>query len=191
MSILNPPCAADPEMDNSLARSACQHPEAFAVLYQRHLLKIYRYHLVQTGNVADAQDLTSQTFMAALEGIAGFRGVGSFVGWLMGIARRKRALFFRQRKPEVSLDVADNHPGSDAPAEQSVGERLQVEQIQRALRTLSPDRAEALSLCVFGELTAAEAGRVLGKSEAAVKMLVFRGLRDLRPQLAHSLEDLV
>ena len=191
MSTLNPPCAADPEMDNSLARSACQHPEAFAVLYQRHLLKIYRYHLVQTGNVADAQDLTSQTFMAALEGIAGFRGAGSFIGWLMGIARRKRALFFRQRKPEVSLDVADDRPGSDVPAEQSVGERLQVEQIQRALRTLSPDRAEALSLCVFGELTAAEAGRVLGKSEAAVKMLVFRGLRDLRPQLAHSLEDLV
>ena len=191
MSTLNPPCAADPEMDNSLARSACQHPEAFAVLYLRHLLKIYRYHLVQTGNVADAQDLTSQTFMAALEGIAGFRGAGSFIGWLMGIARRKRALFFRQRKPEVSLDVADDRPGSDVPAEQSVGERLQVEQIQRALRTLSPDRAEALSLCVFGELTAAEAGRVLGKSEAAVKMLVFRGLRDLRPQLAHSLEDLV
>jgi RNA polymerase sigma-70 factor (ECF subfamily) len=191
MSTLNLPCAADPEMDNTLARSACQHPEAFAALYQRHLLKIYRYHLVQTGNVADAQDLTSQTFMAALEGIAGFRGAGSFVAWLMGIARRKCALFFRQRKPEVSLETAGDQPGLDVPAEQSVGERLQVEQIQRALRTLKPDRAEALVLCLFGELTAAEAGRVLGKSEAAVKMLVFRGLRDLRPQLAQSLEELL
>jgi RNA polymerase sigma-70 factor (ECF subfamily) len=191
MSTLNLPCAADPETDNTLARSACQRPEAFAVLYQRHLLKIYRYHLVKTGNVADAQDLTSQTFMAALEGIGGFRGAGSFVGWLMGIARRKCALFFRQRKPEVSLDVAEARPGTDVPAEQSVGERLRVEQIQRALCNISPDRAEALTLCVFGELTAAEAGRVLGKSEAAVKMLVFRGLRDLRPQLAQSLEDLL
>jgi RNA polymerase sigma-70 factor, ECF subfamily len=191
MSTLNLPCAADPEMDNTLARSACQHPEAFAALYQRHLLKIYRYHLVQTGNVSDAQDLTSQTFMAALEGIASFRGAGSFVAWLMGIARRKCALFFRQRKPEVSLEAVDNQPGPEAPAEQRVGERLQVQQIQRALRTLKPDRAEALVLCLFGELTAAEAGRVLGKSEAAVKMLVFRGLRDLRPQLAQSLEELL
>jgi RNA polymerase sigma-70 factor (ECF subfamily) len=191
MSALNLPSAADLEMDNTLARSACQHPEAFAVLYQRHLLKIYRYHLARTGNVADAQDLTSQTFMAALEGIAGFRGAGSFVAWLMGIARRKCALFFRQRKLEVSLDVADDHPDQGIPAEQTVGERLNVEKIQRALRSLSPDRAEAILLCLFGELTAAEAGHVLGKSEAAVKMLVFRGLRDLRPQLAQSLEDLL
>jgi RNA polymerase sigma-70 factor, ECF subfamily len=191
MSTLNLPSAVEPEMDNTLARSACQRPEAFAALYQRHLLKIYRYHLAQTGNVADAQDLTSQTFMAALEGIAGFRGAGSFVAWLMGIARRKCALFFRQRKPEVSLDVADDQPGSNFPAEQMVGERLQMEQIQRALHTLSPDRSEALALCLFGELSAAEAGRVLGKSEAAVKMLVFRGLRDLRPQLAQSLEELL
>ena len=185
------PSAADSEMDNTLAHSVCQHPEAFAVLYQRHILKVYRYHLARTGNVADAQDLTSQTFIAALEGIAGFHSTGSFVAWLMGIARHKCALFFRQRKPEVSLEVVDDQPASDVPAEQSVGERLQMEQIQRALRTLSTDRAEALALCLFGELTAAEAGRLLGKSEAAVKMLVFRGLRDLRPQLAQNLEELL
>jgi RNA polymerase sigma-70 factor, ECF subfamily len=191
MSTLNLPSAADLEMDNTLARSACQHPEAFAVLYQRHLLKIYRYHLARTGNVADAQDLTSQTFMAALEGIASFHNTGSFVAWLMGIARHKCALFFRQRKPEVSLEVVDDRPASDIPAEQSVGERLQIEQIQRALRTLGPDRAEALVLCLFSDLTASEAGRVLGKSEAAVKMLVFRGLHDLRSQLAQRLEELI
>lgn len=191
MSTSKLPSAADPEMDNTLARSARQQPEAFAMLYQRHLHKIYRYHLAQTGNVADAQDLTSQTFMAALEGIAGFRGAGSFVAWLMGIARRKCALFFRQRKPEVSLEAADDRPGSEMPAEQRVGERIQMQQIQRALRALSPDRADAIALCIFGELTASEAGRVLGKSEAAVKMLVFRGLRDLRPQLGQSLEELL
>jgi RNA polymerase sigma-70 factor (ECF subfamily) len=108
----------------------------------------------------------------------------------MGIARRKCALFFRQRKPEVSLEAADDQPGSET-AEQRVGERIQMQHIQRALRTLSPDRADAIALCIFGELTAAEAGRVLGKSEAAVKMLVFRGLRDLRPQLGQSLEELL
>jgi RNA polymerase sigma-70 factor (ECF subfamily) len=63
MNTLKLQTAADLEMDNTLARSACQQPEAFAMLYQRHLHKIYRYHLAQTGNVADAQDLTSQTFM--------------------------------------------------------------------------------------------------------------------------------
>ena len=185
------PSAADSEMDNTLAHSVIQRPEAFAELYQRHILKVYRYHLARTGNVADAQDLTSQTFMAALEGIAGFHGTGSFVAWLMGIACHKCAFFFRHRKPEVSLEVVEDRPALGIPAEQSIDERLQTEQIQRALRTLSPERADAIALCLFGELTAAEAGHVLGKSEAAVKMLVFRGLRDLRHQLAQSLEELV
>ena len=66
MSTSTLPSAADSEMDNTLAHSVCQRPEAFVELYQRHILKVYRYHLARTGNVADAQDLTSQTFMAAL-----------------------------------------------------------------------------------------------------------------------------
>jgi RNA polymerase sigma-70 factor (ECF subfamily) len=191
MSTLKLPSAADPDLDDTLARSAHEQPEAFAVLYQRHIRKIYCYHLARTGNVADAQDLTSQTFMAALTGIAGFRGAGSFVAWLMGIAHNKCALFFRQRKPEVPLEAADDQLIPGMPTEQSVGERLKTEQLRRALNNLSPERAEAITLCLFGDLTSAEAGRVLGKSEAAVKMLVFRGLRDLRLQLAHGLDELI
>jgi DNA-directed RNA polymerase specialized sigma24 family protein len=37
-------------------------------LYQDHLDAVYRYHLAHTGNVQDAQDLTSESFRAALEG---------------------------------------------------------------------------------------------------------------------------
>lgn len=55
--------------DTRLAHQARADPEAFAELYRRHVRSIYRYHLAHTGNVKDAEDLTSQTFMAALEGI--------------------------------------------------------------------------------------------------------------------------
>ena len=59
-----------PSMDDTrLAHQARADPEAFAELYRRHVRSIYRYHLAHTGNVKDAEDLTSQTFMAALEGI--------------------------------------------------------------------------------------------------------------------------
>ena len=73
-----------------LARQASRDVEAFAELYRRHLTRVYRYHLAHVGNVKDAEDLTSQTFMAALEGIRSFRGTGSFAAWIMGIASRKR-----------------------------------------------------------------------------------------------------
>ena len=73
--------------DATLAQHARTDPQAFAELYHRHVRSIYRYHLAHTGNVRDAEDLTSQTFMAALEGIRSFRGTGPYITWLIGISR--------------------------------------------------------------------------------------------------------
>lgn len=179
---------APPVDDIQLARQADANAEAFAELYRRHVTHVYRYHMAHTGNVKDAEDLTSQTFMAALEGIRSFRGSGSFAAWIMGIAARKRALFFRGSRPEVPLEAALHIPTPDLPTDKAASQRLQVDHIRNALRQLSPERAEALILCYFGGLNSVEAGRVLGKSEAAVKMLLSRSLRDLRERTSLSLE---
>jgi RNA polymerase sigma-70 factor (ECF subfamily) len=130
--------------DTLLARTARADAEAFAELYRRHVTRVYRYHAAHTGNIKDAEDLTSQTFMAALEGIASFRGEAPFAAWLMGIASRKRALFFRTRKPEVPLEAALHLPGSGPSTDQLAGRRLQIDSVTRALRGLSPDRAVEL-----------------------------------------------
>ena len=180
-----------PLMDDArLAHQARADPEAFAELYRRHVRSIYRYHLAHTGNVKDAEDLTSQTFMAALEGIRSYRGTGPYITWLIGIASRKRALFFRRNgtRTQVSLDAALHIPTPSLPTDKAAARRLQMDQVLGALHNISPDRAEALILCFFSELSFAEAGIVLGKSEAAVKMLISRGLHDLRTRTSLALE---
>jgi RNA polymerase sigma-70 factor (ECF subfamily) len=174
--------------DLRLAILARRRAEAFAELYCRHVTRVYRYHVAHTGNPKDAEDLTSQTFMAALEGIHSFRADGSFAAWIMGIAVRKRALFFRRRRPELPLEAAGDLPSADPPADQAAHQRLQLEAVRRALARLSPDRAEALILHFFGGLSGPEVSRVLGKSEAAVKMLLARGLQDLRERTSLLLE---
>jgi RNA polymerase sigma-70 factor (ECF subfamily) len=176
--------------DAGLAIQARSDPEAFAELYRRHVLSIYRYHLAHTGNVKDAEDLTSQTFMAALEGIRSYRGTGPYITWLIGIASHKRLRFFRRNgsRPEVPLDAALHMPAPGLPTERAAARRLQMDLVLAALRTISPDRAEALILCFFSGLSFAEAGLVLRKSEAAVKMLISRGLQDLRTRTSLALE---
>ena len=171
-----------------LARHAVSDAESFAELYRRHLTRVYRYHIAHVGNVKDAEDLTSQTFMAALEGIRSFRGNGSFAGWIIGIASKKRLMFFRAGKPEVPLDAALAYPSPELPTDQAVSQRLQLESVSRALKQISPERAEALILIYFGGLSNVEAGQVLNKSEAAVKMLISRGLQDLRERTSLALE---
>lgn len=178
-----------PSMDDArLAHAARTDPHAFAELYRRHVRSIYRYHLAHTGNVKDAEDLTSQTFMAALEGIRSFRGTGPYITWLIGIASRKRALFFRGIKPEVPLDAALQIPTPNLPTDKAAARRLQMDQLIAALKTISQDRAEAIILCFFSELSTAEAGLVLGKSAAAIRMLISRGLHELRTRTSFALE---
>jgi RNA polymerase sigma-70 factor (ECF subfamily) len=174
--------------ERDLAQLAATDIEAFAELYRRHLTRVYRYHVAHVGNVRDAEDLTSQTFIAALEGIRSFRGTGSFAAWILGIASRKRLMFFRRNKLEVPLNAAIQCPSPDLPTDKAAAQRLQLESISRALRQISPERAEALILTYFGGLSHAEAGRVLNKSEAALKMLVSRGLQDLRERTSLALE---
>jgi RNA polymerase sigma-70 factor (ECF subfamily) len=176
--------------DANLAHEACTDPQAFAELYHRHVRSIYRYHLAHTGNVRDAEDLTSQTFMAALEGIRSFRGSGPYVTWLIGIASRKRALFFRKKgsKSEVSLEAALQIPTPGLPTDKAAARHLQMDQLIAALRSISQDRAEAIILCFFSELSTSEAGMVLGKSETAIRMLISRGLHDLRTRTSFALE---
>ena len=174
--------------EGDLARLAITNTEAFAELYRRHLTRVYRYHAAHVGNAKDAEDLTSQTFIAALERIHTFHGTGSFAAWILGIASRKRLMFYRGRRLEVPLDEAIRYPNPGLPTDQAAAHQIRLESISRALQLLSPERAEALILTYFGGLSYAEAGYVLNKSESAVKMLISRGLRDLRERTSLAVE---
>jgi RNA polymerase sigma-70 factor, ECF subfamily len=178
-----------PPMDDSqLASQARTDADAFAELYRRHLTRVYRYHMAHTGHTRDAEDLTSQTFMAALESIGSYRGTGTFSAWLMGIAMRKRLMFFRGNRVEMPLEAAVDVPDPLTPTDQAALQRLQLEQVVAALRNLNAERREAIALCFFAGLEASEAARVLGKSEAATRMLISRGLHDLRTRTSVALE---
>lgn len=171
-----------PLENEELGREAAGVPSAFAELYRRHVTRVYRYLLARVGNVPDAQDLTSLTFLAAYESVSSYRGEGSYAAWLLGIARRKVADHFRRNRPLLPLEAALRVPHYGPTPEESGDEHSRREQLLDAFRRLSADRAEALSLRMFGGLTALEVGHVMGKSEGAVKMLVSRALRDLRAE---------
>lgn len=175
--------------DVTLARQAQDDPQAFARLYQQYLPGVYRYHLVRTGDSADAQDLTSDTFMVALKNLDKYAGRGSLAAWLFGIARNQAAMHFRSKRPEVSLDWAIEMPDTAPAPEQAVHQQLEMEAISLALESLSAERAEVIRLCAFAGLPAAEVGRLLGKSEAAIKMLLMRGLRELRAHPILTLQE--
>jgi RNA polymerase sigma-70 factor (ECF subfamily) len=172
--------------DKTLARNARTDRDAFAQLYRRHADRVYRYLLVRLADQHLAQDVTAQTFLVALERLATYRGDGEFVSWLLAIARNKAADALRSRAATLPLEAAADVAAPQPAPDQVVDARLRLDEVARALRAIAPERAEALALRVVGGLSAAEAAVVMGKSEAAVKMLVSRAIHDLRERLAFS-----
>jgi len=170
--------------DVELARRAARNPDAFTELYHRYLPGIYRYHLARTGHVQEAEDLTAQTFLTALESISSFSGRGSLSSWLFGIASHKLADHYRRSRIELPLEEAENLQSTVPLPEEAAMQHLELARVARVLRLISPERAEAVLLCLFGGLSISEAAHTAGKSEAAVKMLVHRGLCDLQERLA-------
>ncbi len=75
--------------DEDLARHATQDHAAFAELYHRYFQRVYRLLFAITSNIDDAQNLTTQTFLTALESIHTYRAESSLGAWLFGIARNK------------------------------------------------------------------------------------------------------
>jgi RNA polymerase sigma-70 factor (ECF subfamily) len=170
--------------DEGLARltlAARANPAAFAEVYRRYVQHIFRYLLSKVSNRQDAQDLTAQTFAVALQKFDGYRAEGTLAAWLTVIARNHAVNHYRRSRREVALD--DQLPLFAPATEEVVGQRLRLASVLAALERLPEDRAEVIRLRIFGELSTAETARVMGKSEAAVKMLLLRALRDLRQAL--------
>lgn len=167
-----------------MARDARAKPAAFAELYQRHVRRVYRYLLVRVGSVHDAQDLTAQVFMTALKNLDSYRGDGVFAAWLMRIARNAAVDFYRSRRTELPLDAFFDMPALELSPDELVSQRLQLADVLSALDELADDRAEVLRLRIFGGLSTAETAAVMGRTEAAVKMLLSRALADLKKRIA-------
>lgn len=171
--------------DDELALEARHSSVAFAGLYRRYATGVYRYLYGRVGNQKDAEDLTSQTFLQALEAISRYRPKGHFAAWLFSIARRRAADFHRQgyRRSEFSLDTLNLRVAIN---EQQIDNAIQAEELFKLgqlYNQLPDDKQELIRLRYAAGLTYAQIGQVLKRSEAAVGMALRRIKDQLRQQL--------
>lgn len=157
--------------------------EAFSALYRRYSPPIYRYLYSKVGNRQDAEELTSQTFLAVLEGLPKYHGGDKFTSWLYTIARNKAADHFRNRDNRAETVDAGSAGVFDPDM---LGGMVQDERSQALaglIRQLPQDRLELLQLRFVADLTFREMGEVLKRNPEGVKKAVYRLLAQLQAQL--------
>lgn len=168
--------------DDSLYVKRCQvgETEAFGVLYDRYLDKIYRFIYYKTFNQETAEDITSSVFHKALEKINSYNeGKGSFSSWLYQIARNSVIDHYRMSKNDLSLeDVFEQ--GVDERTPESIDAIRALKTVQTYLETLDARQREIITLRIWEDKSYKEIAEIIGGSEASVKMAFSRGIRELR-----------
>lgn len=171
-----------PESITALAAEAKSDPAAFGRLYDHYVQPVYRYLYSRVGSVHEAEDLTSQTFVAAYEALPRYRERGHFAAWLFRIARSKLMDHYRGGKYEVGLDTAQR----STEQVDALNHLIQDEEIRRLralIQGLPAHEQDLIHLRYVAELSYPEMAELLGKREDAVRKAIQRLLARLRSQM--------
>ena len=173
--------------EQSLTHRARQgDKEAFAQLYENYFDKIYRYVVLKIGK-ADAEDVTQQVFIKALQAIASFKWQGiPFSAWLFRIAHNQVVDYLRKEKKVIKVPLNESSSRSDSDPQQMAERSLDIEQLISATRQLTRAQREVIGLRFAGELSVAETARVMSKSEGAIKALQHSAIVALRKTMSRT-----
>lgn len=174
------------EQESLLVERAQQDPLAFAALYDQYVDRVYNYIFQRTGNHGDAEDLTARTFLKAFVHLKRYRFRGiPFAAWLYRIAHNAVANWHRDshRHQMVALDAIVERSREDDRPEDLAASQEENAVLLRAVRSLPAERQQLLILKFSEGLSNAEIGRIMHRTEGAIKSLFHRTLMTLREEL--------
>ncbi len=156
----------------------------FTELYHKNATPVFYYLYSLVHNITDAEDLTSQTFVTALENLSKLRDPLNFTPWIFTIARNKAFDFFRksQRRPIVDYD-------EELDQRKAVGRELcqtdqdRLRDLERLISRLDPLEQEYLRLRIVADLPFAEIALILSEPETRIKKKYYRLLERLQAQV--------
>ena len=161
---------------------------ALGEVYDRYESRIHTYIYRRTGDEELAEDLTAQVFMKMLQAIRDRKAWhSSFSGWLYRIAHNLVIDFYRQRdrQPNVGLDETPDIVAEHDNPVATVEQQLTAERVRLALRRLTEEQAEVLSLRFLEGFSINEAAIMMNKTEGAIKALQYRAVATMRLMLEH------
>ncbi len=146
--------------------------EELLALYDRALPQVYGFLIARCGNEAVAEDVTSETFLAAVDALRRDAVPDLTVAWLVGVARHKLVDHWRRvgREDRNLAAVADPDEGEEVDWEA----RLDADRAHQVLAALGTHHRSALVLRYLDGLSVPEVAGILGRTVHATEALLVR-----------------
>ena len=177
---MDKPVPSDTEL-LELARQFDQ--QALAQIYDTYSPGLYRYSMRRLSDQAVAEDCVAETFSRFLHALKDRRGPESFLqAFLYRIAHNWIVDHYR-RGPTQPQELTEEHPDENADPEKDAGHHMQQERLRKAIRELTPDQQQVISLKYLEGWENEDIARSLKKPVGAVKSLQHRALASLEKML--------
>jgi RNA polymerase sigma-70 factor (ECF subfamily) len=177
-----------PEDMDVIARVLNGDHQAFSVLVERYQAFVFTIAMRYIKTRENAEEVAQDVFVKAYRSLADFRGASKFSTWLYTITTTTCLSFLRKRKPEVhSLDGENmfelaGSRDSGMRADQ-IEQKNRVTMVNEAIKMLSPDDAQVITLFYKGEQSLEEIARIIGKETNAVKVQLHRARGRLKEKM--------
>ena len=163
---------------------------ALETLYERHLPSVWRFAFAQlAGHASAAEDIVSETFLAAVRQISRLRPEGGSVGgWLIGIARHKIG-DLRRRRGRVKVGVPPDLPAQEDASHDPSASLETAEtraQVAAVMDALPDDQRLALEWKYLDGLPVREIAHRMGRTEKAAETLLYRARNAFREAMARA-----
>ena len=154
--------------------------------YDAALPQVYGYLLSRCGRTALAEDLTAETFLAAVDAVRREHPPPVTTAWLVGVARHKLADHWRgQAREERNLRAVATDPAAGRETDDPWDVRLDVMQAHDTLERLAPHHRAALTLRYLDDLPVAEVAAVLDRTVHATEALLVRARVAVPTRISH------
>jgi len=172
----------DREEERRLVQRAIDRDQpAFAELYDRHVVRVYRHIYYLVGDASVAEDLTAQTFLKAWEAIDRYKERGApIVAWLLRISHNLTVSYLRSRRDHSELDEAYVDQKRSGNPEEVLEQTTDEKSVRDAVLRLRDEQRQVIMLRFVEELDYREVAAMIGKSVPAVRVIQHRALGNLR-----------
>jgi RNA polymerase sigma-70 factor (ECF subfamily) len=158
------------------------HLDTLGLLFARYKKPLFGFFYGMNKDAELSEDLVQNVFYRILKYRYLFRGEGDFRTWMFHIARNVNHDNFRKDKlrHKDPIENWQDRLGTDDNRLSEYRKDDELHLLSMAMEKLSDDKREILLLSKYQDKKYKEIGEILGCSEGAVKVKVFRALQELK-----------
>jgi RNA polymerase sigma-70 factor (ECF subfamily) len=172
-----------PDSQNRTEAKIPNSREEFSEFVRQHQNRVFAFLMRMTGNRETALDLTQDTFVAAYEHRAAFRGESAASTWLFQIASNKAKNLLKKLQRETPLDDQLESAPTASDPEGELQQKELVSKVREKLPRLPEKQREAFVLRFYEQMKFNDIARIQGCSVSAAKTNYAEALKKLRRHL--------